>query len=293
MVRVISNMILPICFYVTNGDRKYLIKACIKTEGRIIVSLTSFPGRIGRLWLVIESLLRQTQKPDKIILWLSEEQFPDLQTLPKKLLRLQKRGLEIRLCRDDLRSHKKYYYAMQEFPNDIIITVDDDVFYHSFLVENLIKLNQKFPTCVCCNHCSKIEVSNDVIQPYVSWKNQPLAESPGYDIFPIGIGGVLYPPHVLHPTVFNSAAFVKYCFMADDIWLNAMTKQAKNMAVKSFYNSCYLPVMNFRNITLTSKNVNEGFNDGQLAAVRAFCIEALSEDPFKIIEHQMENLIRY
>ena len=40
----------------------------------------------------------------------------------------QKRGLTIRFC-EDLKAHKKYYYAFKEYPDDIVITVDDDVIY--------------------------------------------------------------------------------------------------------------------------------------------------------------------
>ena len=43
---------------------------------KIIVSLTSFPGRINEVWICIESLMRQTFKPDAIELWLSLKQFP-------------------------------------------------------------------------------------------------------------------------------------------------------------------------------------------------------------------------
>ena len=46
-------------------------------QDKIIVSLTSFPGRINEVWICVESLMRQTFKPDAIELWLSLRQFPD------------------------------------------------------------------------------------------------------------------------------------------------------------------------------------------------------------------------
>src|ERR1035437_9478438 len=69
MVRLIANVILPIYFWVTQGNKNYNLNYTTKTEDKVIVSLTSFPVRIGRLWLVIETILRQTLKPEKIILW--------------------------------------------------------------------------------------------------------------------------------------------------------------------------------------------------------------------------------
>ena len=57
-------------------------------EETYIVSITSFPARINEIWITIETLLRQSFKPDKIILWLGEEQFPDKQ-LPESLTMLK------------------------------------------------------------------------------------------------------------------------------------------------------------------------------------------------------------
>ena len=44
-----------------------------KRDTRLIVSLTSFPARIKTVHQTINTLLRQTVKPDHIILWLSED----------------------------------------------------------------------------------------------------------------------------------------------------------------------------------------------------------------------------
>lgn len=44
---------------------------------RLIVSLTSFPQRIGEIQYTLYSLLKQTCKPDAVILWLAEDEFPN------------------------------------------------------------------------------------------------------------------------------------------------------------------------------------------------------------------------
>ena len=100
----------------------------IDRNGKLIVSLTSFPARIELVWMTIASLMNQTMKPKKIILWLSEEQFQTEESIPQTLLALRKRGLEIRFC-EDIKPHKKYFHTMQEYPDDIVVTVDDDIFY--------------------------------------------------------------------------------------------------------------------------------------------------------------------
>jgi hypothetical protein len=243
--------------------------------------LTSFPARINRVWIVIESLLRQEIKPDMIILWLSIEQFPTIEALPNKLIELQKRGLILRLCNDDLRSHKKYYYAIKEFPNDFIITVDDDVIYNSKILSFLLLLNKKFPLAVCCNHATYITAINGEICSYTSWQTVNGEHDPSFEIMAIGIGGILYPPNSLPRDLFNVEVFKKNCFEADDIWLNVMARQCGTMVAKTAYDSFYLPIINYKNVTLASKNLNENLNDLQLGAIRKYYVIHNDSDPYK------------
>lgn len=72
------------------------------------MSLTSYPARISKLWMVIKTLLNQKLVDNyKVILWLSENQFPKgLDSLPKSLTNLIEKGLNIRFVSDDLKSHK-------------------------------------------------------------------------------------------------------------------------------------------------------------------------------------------
>ena len=93
----------------------------------IIISLTTYSLRIHNVYIALESLLNQTIKPNRIILWLAEEEFNEA-NLPISVLRLKERGVEIRFC-EDYKSYKKLIPTLREFPEAIIITVDDDVIY--------------------------------------------------------------------------------------------------------------------------------------------------------------------
>jgi hypothetical protein len=280
IIRLSANFVLPLYYFLFQNKNNSLI-ASLKTENRIIVSLTSFPSRINRLWIVIESLLRQTRKPDKIILWLSIEQFSDISSLPRKLVKMQNRGLEIRFCEGNLRSHKKYFFALKEFSKDFIITVDDDVFYNSKILEYLIGMSNKYPNSICCNEASYINIKNGIVQPYINWLNVLGEKEPNEEIMPIGVGGVLYPPNSLHSDVLNKELFMSMCFLADDIWLNIMARLIGTKVAKTKYNSSYIPVMNFKNQTLNSINVNQGQNDKQLKSVRDYYISNYKIDPYR------------
>ena len=72
-----------------------------KRDTKVIVSLTSFPARIDTVYITIRSILMQSLKPDIIILWLAQEQFPEKEKeLPYNLLKLKKYGLTIEWCHD-------------------------------------------------------------------------------------------------------------------------------------------------------------------------------------------------
>lgn len=283
IVRLGANILIPIYLNLTQGNKKYTIASEIKQEELIIVSFTSFPARINRIWIIVESILRQKRKPNMLILWLSSEQFSDISLLPKRLLQLQNRGLSIRLCSDDLKSHKKYFYAMQEFPNDIVITIDDDVIYNSDLLLNLVEVNNKYPSAICCNHASRIVIKNGEIAPYLSWDNKVTEEKPNSEVMPIGVGAVLYPPYSLDNDVFNIDIFKKYCFQADDIWLNIMARLKGTLVVYTGFKSAYLPVINKNNKTLNASNIDEGLNDLQIKSIREFYINNRGIDPFKTL----------
>ena len=54
----------------------------------LIVSLTTYPARIDTIWMTIDSLMRQTIRPLHLILYLSENEFSNLDgDLPPSLLR--------------------------------------------------------------------------------------------------------------------------------------------------------------------------------------------------------------
>lgn len=191
---------------------------------KIIVSLTSHPERIGNVHEVIKTLLIQNKMPDKIILWLSQTQFKQKEKdLPDKLLKLMDYGLIIRWC-DDLKPHKKYFFAMQEFPDDVIITVDDDVYYSPRLIEILYESFLRFPDAVSCTRANRIVIDEDRKTDYDQWEKdfRDCCNEKFFDLLPVGIGGVLYPPHCLPEETFDKEKIKAICLYQDDLWLKAM-----------------------------------------------------------------------
>lgn len=239
-----------------------------KRDESYIVSLTSFPARINEVWITIETLLRQSFKPDKIILWLAEDQFPE-HKIPESLEKLIERGLTIEFCDEDLRSHKKYFYALKNYPEACIITADDDLYYDNNFIKNLILLHHQHPNLIVTNRAHRFTFDNDNgILPYKYWKHNVTDLLPSFYLVPTGGAGTLYPPGSLNVEVLNKEVFKKICFYADDLWLKAMSLLNKtNIATNSRYNKDFITIGGSQKEKLVNKNVLNGGNDYQFKSV--------------------------
>lgn len=228
--------------FITKLENIYIKKADVPDnplnmmprEEKIIISLTSYPARINVACFAIKSLMRQTVKPDKIVLWLAEEQFPD-KLMPDNLKILQTKGLEIRYCKD-LKSHKKYYYAMQEQGNNLLITYDDDLIYPPNSIELLMKYHRKYPNCIICNRGFEIVFKkNDEIKSVEDWKliTKEGINAPSLKIMPSTGGGCLYPPNAVSEIVYDWELIKKYALSADDLWMKAMSLLKGTQVIKT------------------------------------------------------------
>lgn len=188
----------------------------------MIVSLTSFPERINEVKYTIFSLLNQTVRPNKVILWLATVQFPRKeQELPKELLKFRRYGLEIRWT-DDIKSYKKLIPAVKEYSEKIIVTVDDDIYYQENWLEKLYNEHLIYPDDIVAQRCHRITIEKEKILPYSLWKHCIVTVQAAFSNFFTGSGGVLYPPHSFYKDMLKNNLFMKICPTADDIWFWAM-----------------------------------------------------------------------
>ena len=184
---------------------------------QIIVSLTTHGKRLWDVCFAIESLMQQTVRPNRIVLWL-DEKLKD-SPLPLALVKQSARGLEIRYTRD-LKPYTKLIPALKEFPEDVIITVDDDVAYDFDVIEKLTNAYKAKPDCIhACLLKAMTFDKNGQLTSYNSWKNS--TSTRGQHLI-MGVGGVLYPPHTLSSEVMNEEVFTSICPTADDVWFTAM-----------------------------------------------------------------------
>lgn len=244
-------------------------------EDTIIVSLTTYPARIKTVWMTIACLLNQDYENMRVILWLSKVQFHSLEDLPIKLQRLQKKGLIIRFKEDDLRSHKKYYYAFSEYPNNIVVTVDDDILYHPHLISALVETHKQCPKDIICNRAVNIDKRNK----YSLWKRTKEAVT-SWKILPTGIGGVLYPPHSLDDRIFDIKTIKQTCFNGDDLWLNFMCRLKGTRVTKTSFKTGLITILSSQETSLCNTNCGENKNDLQIGAISQWAIPQMNTDFF-------------
>lgn len=187
-----------------------------------IVSLASYSKRINTLHICLESIFSQTLMPKKIILYLDNSVQSN--ALPPKVTSFIDKGLEIVFVSDDICSHNKYYYTLKKYPDDIVITVDDDVIYDKDTFLNLMQTHQKYPHSVCSTRVTYILFdSNNNITSYNDWISEyDKLLYPSKRLIAVGVGGILYPPHIFSDEVFNKTNIKNLALTADDIWLKFM-----------------------------------------------------------------------
>lgn len=266
-------------FYAFEKEKKF-------SDDSVVVSMTTFPARIDYVHLAIKSLLNQTVKPGKIILWLAKEQFCNVE-IPLQLRELCKYGLEIRFCEEDLLAHKKYYYAMQEYPDSLIVTYDDDIIYPEDSLEKLLAMHKQHPKAIICNRGREIKIENNSVAPYKYWKvsGQIAAGVPTYCVMASTGAGTLYPPHCMPKETFDIQKIRELALTADDLWMKVMSILGNVPVVKSQTRGKALCISRGKqDVTLAHRNVDQCLNDRimqDLLAQYPQALRTLSEDRSK------------
>lgn len=247
MIKKILNLLFRIFKRIKVEFPLFFLRKKINNNN-IIVSLTSYPARLPHLQYVIRSLIRQSCTPEKIILYLGTDTKDS--DIPYSLTKLIKYNFEIKKNYDDIKPHKKYFFAMQEFKDKVIVTVDDDIIYHKDFLKDLYNSYLKYPDCVHARRVTKLTAKNNKLNEYseFEYKYTKILE-PSFKLLPIGCGGVLYPPSAFKEEDFNIDAIKEHCLNTDDIWLKYM--EVKNNIKVVYVPSAYEKDLGVRNTQKT------------------------------------------
>ena len=192
-----------------------------KTIQQVIVSMTSFPAAIQYAAKAVKSLLDGSVLPDKVVLYLTFSQFGE-EGVPQELVSLAESNpvFEIRDYDRDIRSYRKLIPALRDFPDAVIVTVDDDVHYHRNMLRDLLRLHSAIPNAVLAHRAKLMRPG----KPYRKWRKYRWYHflfkriHSGFTNIGTGVGGILYPPQCLKEDMLYVALFTEIAPTPGDIW---------------------------------------------------------------------------
>lgn len=230
--------------------------------GRLVVSLTSYAKRFRTLHLTLTSLLSQSIRADRTLLWIA---LADKDLLPADVLDLQKYGLEIRYC-DDIKSYKKFVYTLKAEPDAFIALADDDFHYPQDWLEKLVSgWNGDLDTIVAWRaHRIRLDRQN-MPMAYNDWDwayGNPATVSEL--LFPTSGYGALYPPGAFHRDALDAEKFMALAPKADDVWLYWMARLNGKKAKVVGKPVEFISWFGSQDETLWQDNVLKGLNDVQI-----------------------------
>lgn len=238
-----------------NKDKKYV---------DVVVSLTTIPSRVHSIHLVIRSLLKQTVRPTKIVLWVHKNLEKQL---PKRLHKLRSDLFEIRPT-EGHSSHRKLVHSLTAYPNTPIVTCDDDLLYPKDWLEKLWTCAEMHPNKIIANQTRYIRYQdNGDVKPYKEWIYPKKIKDP-MAIIAIGAGGVWYPLGALDNAVTDQALYMKLAPKADDLWFKAMAILKNTATISPTQKSrTPIPIIGSQKVALKKTNIGADKNRVQWQAL--------------------------
>lgn len=238
-------------------------------DTELIVSFTTYSKRIHDVHLVVESIAQQTLKPNRLILWLDEDEFT-LDTIPLILKKQMERGLDIRFC-PNYRSYKKLIPTLQKYPEANVITIDDDILYPHDMIEILCKEHAQHPGLIIGHRAHKMTFNLGKLENYKQWDFQTTDCNPSDFTFITTGAGTLFPSRCFSKEALDSDKFLSLCPNADDVWFKAMSllndKPHKKVTDNRPFWSRFFSLETSQDIALANSNFVDNRNDLQIKAV--------------------------
>lgn len=182
----------------------------------VTISLTSHSARFRFLPDAIQELGGQTVTPDRIVINIAAQHVTNLPSFPISSIPVEIQGV------DDIGPASKLLPTMQRYPDETIVTVDDDVTYRADLLEDLLEGSRLAPHHVVATMARVIPYFSGARHlPYGLWPycHTSVTSIESRWLVPLGAEGVLYPPGALHTEAFDVKRLRSLAPTTDDLWL--------------------------------------------------------------------------
>lgn len=201
----------------------------------VVISLTTTRDRLYLLRFSLISLMEQSLKADRIVVWLSRDAylrdkgFGDFNIeswAKKKLPSGYANRVEFKYC-ENIGPYRKLIPLLRTSNiEDIIVTADDDILYKKDWLKNLIEKFEETDGCVVA--CRVRRVSYNILGFLKSYSFWPIVRNASFldgdFVITFGAGAVVSPAFFKRSDI-NDDSFLDLCPTADDLWYTTLLER--------------------------------------------------------------------
>jgi hypothetical protein len=189
-----------------------------------IVSINSDGRNLDTVYLTLESIAAGKVLPSRLILWIQDAE--NFNSRPSSLIRLEDRGLEVRLVKDyNSESDSRSYGLSLDDLQYPLVTASADILYNRQWLADLVKAHQRNPQMINCYSAHVVPVMHGKIGAYLNWQPCESTE-PSFQHVATGASGCIYPMEYLQQLQLSGSQALENLLCAKDIWLHANALRA-------------------------------------------------------------------
>lgn len=118
----------------------FTFKYRLVMKEQIVISLTTWSKRINNIPVVLDTIFSQTLPPDLVVLNLAyEEKVPES---VQEYINIH--GIEVNRV-PDTKVYKKLIPTLKKYPNDCVISIDDDWLYPEGMIADFMDVHKRYP----------------------------------------------------------------------------------------------------------------------------------------------------
>ncbi|PSC06504.1 hypothetical protein SLNSH_04295 [Alsobacter soli] len=185
---------------------------------RVVVTLTTIPGRARKLAPTLRSLLDQDEPASRIILALPHRSRRDGVAYPDPPQLGLPRGVDVLRCPDEGPA-TKLLPVLEAEPRATLVVVDDDVIYPRDFIATLLDAHRRRPDAAIGYRGVRLRGLGSMAElPHVFATG--VAAPTTVDVL-FGTWGYLLPPGALDNAVADFSGYPEAVRLVDDIWVSA------------------------------------------------------------------------
>lgn len=204
-------------------------------DKKVIVSMTTIPGRKDRLEQNLDAILNQSYLFDTLVINVDDNLTDEDYAYYDELSKIDSR-IVINKADAKWRSCNKLLPTIKLYPDDVIITVDDDIYYPVNCFKYLVEQYEKTPDCVIAHEVNPISVDKD---NFITFHNAYDVKLMQRQFGKYLSNCCLFPPHIFDGTDLYDYDKMMHCTNGthDELWfwVNSLSNGVMTVGLNYVY----------------------------------------------------------